>query len=222
VAALPSIPKTIKCTFHTTITGGPTCLTRFFMQYTGAAGSVDVTTLCGTMAASWATRLAPNTGSDYQLSATQIEDMDSKTGVNVIVPTSHAGTATQTGITAGAAFIMSAHVAFRYRGGHSRVYIPGITTQDLADKNSWTVGSQGTISTAWTGILSDLATSPPIAVGTLSQIAVHAYSSNVQDFGGQPPSTHKPPWPLPVPVKYAISSWSANPQVGSQRRRNQQ
>lgn len=221
--ALPNVPKTARFTLHTQITGGPVCLTRFHMAYTGTVGAVDATTLCTTLGTSWNTRMAPNTGSDYQLTATQLEDLDSKTGVNVVVPMSHAGTATQTGVTAGACFIMSAHVAFRYRGGHSRVYIPGITTQDLADKNSWSVPSQGTINTAWTSMLSDLNVTPPIAVGALSQVVVHMYSSNVKDFpGGVPPSTHKPPWPLASPITYPVTGWSSNPQVGSQRRRNQQ
>lgn len=218
---LPSVSKTAKFTIFTQAGGGPLCQTRFFMKYTGAIGGTDAGTLTTTIAASWATRLAPQTGSDYTLEAVACEDLDSKTGVNIVTPVSHAGTAVQIGIPVGSAFVMSAHVAFRYRGGHSRVYLPGISRQSLADTNTWTVGAQGSVFTAWTGILSDLTTSPPTNVGTLSQVTVHAYSSNVKDFPNGHPTT-KPPWPLDTPVTYPISSWSSNPQVGSQRRRNQQ
>jgi hypothetical protein len=117
--------------------------------------------------------------------------------------------------------VVSGHVALRYRGGHCRVYIPALANGQLTDSNTWSTTFQATLFTAWTGIMSDLMSSPPIAVGALSPVAVHQYSSNHADFPDGVPTT-KPPWPLADPTTYAITSWSVNPQVGSQRRRNQQ
>lgn len=222
MAPLPSVPKTIRVTLHTQALGGAVALTRFHQAYTSAVSAVDATTLCGTLASSWNTRLAPITGLNYTLIATQILDLGSDTGVDVVVPVSHVGTAVANGVPAACCFIMSAHVAKRYRGGHSRVYIPGMYFPDLADVNTWSTTFQGTVSTAWTGIISDLQTSPPAGVGALSSVTVHQYSSNLADFGGIAPSTKKPPWPLANPVTYPVTGWSSNPQVGSQRRRNQQ
>jgi hypothetical protein len=196
-------------------------LTRFHMKYTGSVSSTDATTLCGTLASSWETRMAPNTGTNYTLIATQVLDLGSNTGVNVIVPVSHVGTNAAAGVPAGVAFVMSAHVAKRYRGGHSRVYIPGMAQTDLSDTNTWTVAFQATVSTAWTGMLSDFMSSPPAGVSALSQVTVHQYSSNKADFPDGVPSGN-PPWPLADPSTIPITGWSANPQVGSQRRRNQQ
>jgi hypothetical protein len=218
---LPVVVSTMRCVLHTQLSGGPVCLTRFHMKYTGAVSATDATTMCTTVGTSWNTRLAPLCGSQATLIDVQIEDLGSKTGVNVVVPVSHAGTSGSGAVPASVAFVMSAHVAFRYRGGHSRVYLAGLNTTLLTDVNTWSVTAQGSVNTAWTGILADLVASPPVAVGSLSAVVVHAYSSNPADFGGTPPTT-KPPWPLATPVTYPVTSWSTNPQAGSQRRRNQQ
>lgn len=218
---LPVVPATARFTLHTQFAGGPVALTRFFQKYTGAISGTDATTLCGTLATSWNTRLAGSLGSQVTLIAAQCDDLGSKTGVNVVSTVSHPGSNASNSVPAGVAFVMSAHVAYKYRGGHSRVYLPGVAQQYLQDSNTWTTAFLGTMFTAWTGIISDLQNSPPVGVGALSSVSVHAYSSNPDDFPGGPPSK-PPPWPLATPVTYPITSWSTNPQTGSQRRRNQQ
>lgn len=218
---LPPAPKTAAFYLHTTMTGGPTALTRFHMKYTNSLSATDATTLLTTLGTSWNTRMAPDTGPNWTLSQVSVNDLDSRTGVQVGLPVSHVGTAPQSGGGAAVCFIMSAKTALKYRGGHSRVYIPGISQQIWADNNSWTVGAQGTIFTAWTGMLADLAASPPVGVGAMSQVVVRYYSSDKADFNPVP-SPWEPPYLLATPLILPITSWVANPQFGSQRRRNQQ
>lgn len=205
---------------HTSMVGGPTALTRFFLGYTGTVSATDATTLLGTIETSWISRLQPITGPQYSLSNVTLDDLDSRTGVQVALPTAHTGSALDQGVNAGVAFVMSAKVSLKYRGGHSRVYIPGMHVGGLQDVNSWTVGFQGTVFTAWTGLLADAAVSPPVAIGALSTKTVRYISSNKADFPPPPPSTF--PALLPTPLVLTVNSWSSNPQVGSQRRRNQQ
>lgn len=219
---LPPIPDTFRVTLKYSYGGDSNILNRFFMKYAGSISAGDATTMVGTVASSWATRMAPNTSPQCSLIQVSLNDMGSNTGVDVGPPVAEVGTGPDTGTVAGAAFIMSAHVALKYRGGHSRVYLPGMNHAGLADANTWTAAFSAAVSTAWTGILHDLAASPPPAVGALTQVAVHQYSSNLKDFGGTAPSTKPPPWPLTDPATIVITGWSANPQVGSQRRRNQQ
>jgi hypothetical protein len=197
------------------------CLTRFFMKYTNSLSAADATTLLTTLSGSWETRFAPLTPSAYSLVAVSVTDLGSRTGVESTLVTSHSGTNVDPGISASAAFVMSAHVALRYRGGHSRVYIPGLTNALLADQNTWTVAAQGQVFTAWTGMIADLAASPPVSVGAMSNVTVRYISSDKADFP-TPPSPWDPPYLLATPMVMPITSWSSNPQLGSQRRRNQQ
>jgi hypothetical protein len=191
------------------------------MKYTNSLSSTDATTLLTTLAGSWNTRFAGYTGASYSLTAVSVNDLGSRTGVESQLVVSHQGTAAVDGGTAGVAFVVSAKCALKYRGGHSRVYLPGITATAQADRNTWSATGQGTVFTAWTGMLSDLAASPPVAVGALSQVVVRYISSNKADFP-TPPTPWEPPYLLATPMIMPVTSWQTNPQVASQRRRNQQ
>jgi hypothetical protein len=218
---LPPAPKTAAFFLHTQITGGGNCLTRFHMKYTNTISSTDATTLLTTLATSWNTRLAPITMNQYTLNQVSINDLDSRTGVESGLVVSHPGTSAGTGFGAAVAFVMSAKTALKYRGGHSRVYIPGINVGEASDQNTWSAAGQGTVFSAWTGMLADLASSPPVGVGAMSQVVVRYISSNKADFPSGTP-TPDPPWLLPSPMVLPIAAWVSNPQFGSQRRRNQQ
>lgn len=218
---LPVVPSTIRFTLTYSWGGNSNVLNRFFMKYTNPPSAADLTTLTTKIGTSWATRMAPLVPGALTLLEVGGDDLGSKTGANIVTSVDHNGTDSGSSLTCGAACIQSASVSFKYRGGHPRVYLPALSQTHLADANTWSVPAIGLVGTAWTGILSDLASSPPVGVGALSQVAVHAYSSNPQDFPGGHPTT-PPPWPLATPVTYPINGWSTNPQVGSQRRRNQQ
>lgn len=218
---LPPLPLTAKFTLFTQVAGGPLCNTSFYMKYTNSLSQADATTLLNTLSASWNTRLAPLTAPQYQLAFVRAIDLNSQSGVVVQIPAVHVGTAAGSAVTAGVSLVLQAKVAFRYRGGHPRVYLCGMSQNNLSDQNTWNATFQGTIVTAWTGMLGDLATTPPVGVGAMSQVYWHTHSSNKNDFPGGVPTT-KPPWPLATPVSHPITSWATNPQVASQRRRNQQ
>lgn len=216
---LPPVAKTAKFVLYTQITGGGVCQTAFHMRYTNSLSATDATTLLTTLANSWATRMAPLTGPSYTLIRTLVNDLDSRTGVEVAFVTSHVGTNATAAGGAAIAFVMSAKTALKYRGGHSRVYIPGMGAGQAADQNTWSAAAQGAVFTAWTGMLADLASSPPVGVGAMSQVVVRYISSNKADFNPPPatlPALLNPPMVLPV------TSWASNPQFASQRRRNQQ
>lgn len=218
---LPPLPLTAEFILYTQVAGGPLCQTRFYMKYTNSLSQADATTLANTLSASWNTRMAPITAVQYSLAFVKVIDLNSQSGVVVQIAAVHPGTAAGAGVTAGVALVMSAKVAFRYRGGHPRVYIPGMSQNNLTDQNSWNATFLPTVTTAWTGMLGDLSSTPPVGVGAMSAIAWHTHSSNKNDFPGGVPTT-KPPWPLATPVPHPITSWAANPQTASQRRRNQQ
>lgn len=216
----PVVPNVALFRLHTQITGGPVCLTAFHMKYTIALSQGDALTLLTTLTGSWVTRLAAQVASNYTLIGADVNDLGSRTGVQVFLPVSHTGGGAA-GQAAAVCFVISAKTPLKYRGGHSRVYLPGIQTTDESDANTWGTTAQGAVFTGWTTMLSDLASSPPSGVGALSQVVVRYISSNKADFPpGSPPATF--PALLQPPMVLAVNSWATNPQFGSQRRRNQQ
>jgi hypothetical protein len=218
---LPVAPQCVKFQLHTTMAGGATALTTFHMKITGTISASDSLTVLTTLATSWNTRLAPLTNSQWTLTQTSLVDIGSRNGVSSALPITHPGTSAGAANGAAVSFVMSAHVSLRYRGGHSRVYIPGINQGESSDLNSWSPAGQGQVSAAWQGILTDLAASPPAGLGAMSQVVVRYISSDKRDFS-PPPEPFTPPYLLATPMILPINSWSANPQFASQRRRNQQ
>lgn len=218
---LPPAALTAAFFLHTQITGGPVAVNRFHMKYTNSISSTDATTLLTTLAGSWNTRMAPLTANNYTLVAVSLNDLNSRTGVQSQLVVSHPGSASGSNGSAALSFVMSAKTALKYRGGHSRVYIPGISLNEATDANTWSPAGQGLVFTAWTGMLGDLATSPPVGVGAMSQVVVRYQSSNKADFP-TPPAPWAPPYLLEPPLVLPVTSWQSNPQFGSQRRRNQQ
>jgi hypothetical protein len=221
VPPLPPLSKTAKWTLFIQVTGGPLCQTSFYTQYSGNLSGADAATLLTTLGSSWGTHFAPITATPYQLALVRVIDLNSQSGVVVQQAAVHTGSAAGTPLTAGTALVLSAKIPYRFRGGHPRVYIVGMPQSDLADSNTWNATFLPTVATAWTSLLADMNALAITNVGTLQYIYWHTHSSNKADFPGGVPTT-KPPWPLATPVPHLISSWNANPQVASQRRRNQQ
>lgn len=219
--ALPPLAKTARFTLFTQLAGGPLMNTSFDLQYTTGLSATDAATLLTELGTSWNTRMAPLTAPQYELAEVRVIDLNSQSGVVVQQAAVHPGTAAGAAVTAGVALVMSGKVAFRFRGGHFRAYIPGMTQSNLSDQNTWNPLFLPTIGAAWVGLMTDLNAASPTGVGPLTQIGWHTHSSNKNDFPGGVPTT-KPPWPLATPVPHPITSWVANPQVASQRRRNQQ
>lgn len=218
---LPPLPLTAKFTLFIQVAGGPLCNTSFYMKYTGALSQTDSGTLLNALSTSWLTHWAPLTTPQYSLSFVRVIDMNSASGVVVQQAAVHPGSAAGNAVTAGVALVLSAKIAFRYRGGHPRIYVPGMSESNLSDQNTWAPTFLATAAAAWTSLQSDLAGAAPVGVGSMSPIAWHTHSSNKADFPGGVPTT-KPPWPIATPVPHPITSWATNPQVASQRRRNQQ
>jgi hypothetical protein len=218
---LPPAPSTVKFFLHTTMSGGTTALTHFYQKYTNAISQGDAITLLNTVSASWNTRIAPLTTNNWTLTQVSLNDLGSRTGVESGLVTSHPGSVVASQLGAAVSFIMSGKTALKYRGGHARVYIPGIASTQSSDSNTWSSTGQGAVSTAWTGMLSDLQSSPPAGVGALSTVTVRYISSNKADFP-TPPNPFEPPYLLATPMVLPITAWVSNPQFASQRRRNQQ
>ena len=155
--ALPPVPKVFEVRLHYTDGSDTNIQNQIFYQYTESVSKADATTLATNVANNWAANIAAQTGTWCTLIAVEINDLDSALGAHVQVGVTHAGTSNDTGkLGSGSALVMSNDEAFKYRGGHSRVYLPGQASQQLANSNTWSTAHQTTMNSLWNAFIQAL------------------------------------------------------------------
>lgn len=220
---LPAVPKCIQFKLFFNDNGNSNVQMLLYFTYTGTLAQADLQALCNQLQTQWNTHMGPQICATCSLLGVTGNDLSSS-----LAPKSASTGAAQAGglanpeLSSGAAFVISHETARKYRGGHSRSYIPGQAQQHLADGNTWTAAVQSAMLTAWNAfVTSFITTAVPVAVGTLQQVVAHRYGRSatapVLSAGTESPSV-----PLANPFTDPVTASIANPQVGSQRRRNQQ
>jgi hypothetical protein len=203
--------------------GYPKITNRQYLSFSGTAAATDLNTLLGIVATSWSANLASHHTASYHLVQIEITDMSSKLGANVGEQLSIAGTAAGTETASGTAAVVRRDESDQYRGGHSRVYLGGRITSDLADENTWTVGFQTGIAAAWQAFVNEIISAAPAALGALKDVIVHQYGPSALPPMSEPGyKITKKSIPLNPPVIHPTTGYTTNPQVASQRRRNAQ
>lgn len=221
--ALAPVPSTIQFKLFFNDHGNSNVQTLLYVSYSSTLAQSDLQTLCNTCFTQWATHMLPNQVPNLSLLGVTGNDLSAVTAPKAASTfPSQAGTNAGSPIPNAANFIISHETARKYRGGHSRSYIMGMPANQLADGNTWTSPWQTTMLTAWNAFLSGLLTTGvPVAVGTLQHVVAHRYGRTKDGTPGTPDSD-LPSVPLDKPFTDPVTAEVANPQVGSQRRRNQQ
>lgn len=224
MAPLPPVPNVVKLQVITTFESSlgadlHQCLNTFHVAFTGVAGVNDMNAMA---AASdlWWTKLMDGTGTggstyisqDLHLRGTRCTDLTSSTAafgsdaVNVV------GGASQQSL-ANAALVASGHVGRRFRGGHSRVYIAGLTGDNSADSRLWLPIAVSDITNWFTNWRNVVLTNhgmgyPNIVPSNFVQVSYVNKTVNPV-----------PPYRRPVPVVDGITGWTLDQVIRSQRRR---
>ncbi len=117
---------------------------------------------------------------------------------------------------------MRNQIARRYRGGHPRTYLGALVSADLAGPAIWNATTLASLVTAWAGLMGDIAAR--VDTWTASPGAQHVNVSyyfgfhNVTYPSGRVRSV---PTLRSTPVIDFVTNYGSNPNVCSQRRRNQ-
>lgn len=222
MAALPPVPKVIRIDLLQTFGGNTRVLDHFFLQYSGALSIADLTTILNTVSSSWNTNIVGILQNVHTLTGVRGTDLTSATSPQVQIAASRVGTGTGPSTPSGTAMVIRFKVNRRYRGGHPRFYLSGLANGGLATPETWIAANLATVQTDWSNFISGCIASPPAAVGTLAHV-------NVSYFQGFTNKTFPSGRTRPVPnlrpggpVVDLVVSYSVNPNVASQRRRNQQ
>lgn len=133
-----------------------------------------------------------------------VTDMSSNTGAasNNVGYSPHAGSATGGPMGDQVAYLLSLHGGVRYRGGHARLYIPGVAQDETqADGRTLTPTAMTSLTTLYTQAVTTMAGITGVNGGPLTPIIWHkkwtAAPNTIED----------------------VFNWTANQVVATQRRR---
>lgn len=221
--ALPDVPTTIEVMLNGSDGGGATFQNAWYFTYTGSADAATLNTLIGIVVTAWSANIAPQVSSQYRLTAVTITDLNSKTGAKVSESVSVAGTQAGQSFTSGAAMVVSGKESYRYRGGHRRVYLGGLVGTHIADANTLSTAFQAALAAAIQAFVNEIISAAPALLGALKDVIVHRFGPSAAAPVSMPGfKVKRLSVPLTTPITHPITSYVTNPQVGSQRRRNQQ
>lgn len=223
MAALPPVPKTIQFKLFFNSHGNSNVQNILYFTYTGTLASTDLQTICNNLLSQWATHMSPQQCTTTSLLGVTGNDLSSVTAAKSAssgVPAAGGNVGAE--VSNGAAFVIGHETNRKYKGGHSRSYVPGVAVSELSDGNTWSNTFQASMISAWNAFVTAfISTAVPAAVGTLAQVVAHRYgASPIAPVSGGVSVLKSVP--LASPFTDPVTASVANPQVGSQRRRNQQ
>jgi hypothetical protein len=223
MAALPPVPNCIQVTMIYGDGGDASIRNILYFTYSGSVSATDLGTFCALVKSEWGSNMAAQTVTTTALEEVFATDLGSHTGAQAADGNpSLAGTHAGPGLTSGAAFVMGNEGTLRYRGGHSRNYLPGMPQSGLQDPNTWTLTFQQAVLTAWTAFLQAVITHAPAAMGALAHAIAHRFGRTATSPVLSASAPDVPSVPLAAPFTEPVKANRTNPQVGSQRRRNLQ
>jgi hypothetical protein len=224
VPALPNVPNTVRCALNGLIDGTKPWVNLFHLGWSvgGTITSSEVLALATAIVSSWGTDMAPAVSDTLQLAEVIVTALDSSTAPVGIVASGATGALTTQPLNAGTAMVIQRKVARRFRGGHSRVYLPGMVASYLDDtETSWDAANLAAIAEIWADIEQEA------VVNLVSAGFTDAFALSISYFDGFTnvlyPSGryHVKPTPRVTPLRDGVTEWVGNPRPCSQRRRQQ-
>jgi hypothetical protein len=215
------VPNCIELVFIMSDGGDTGMECHTYWGYNGSVSATDLTTMCSAAYGQWGAHILPQQGNWVTLEECFGNDLASITGAQAAFSGASIGTSAGTGkLSSGTAFVLSFETSRKYRGGHSRIYIPGVPASDLADANSWTTTQATNMVTGWQAFRNALVAAIPAAIGIVGQVVAHRYGASATAPVLGAPSVRKSV-PLTHPFTDPVTAIRGNISVGSQRRRNQ-
>jgi hypothetical protein len=221
MVALPAVPKVIRLDFTQSFGSDANIRDRIFVQYTGALSAADLATFLATWSAAWNSQMSGAFPSTESLTSILGTDLSTASSPQAINSTAHAGTSASVFLSLGVAVVVKFKINRRYRGGHPRWYLVPVASGFTQNGNQLNASGISTYLSTWGAFIAQGLLAPPAAMGTVTHV-------NVSYFTGFTNKTFPSGRIRPVPVVRAtplvdqVQSYSINPKLGSQRRRNLQ
>lgn len=187
MVALPVAPNCLKIRW-VGVNGTSKWVNVFHAQFAaGTPTSTDLNTLSTSIRGLWSTNLAPLMSTGCNLVSTDILDLTTNVG-NYGSNTSGVNGSLATGVAAPAnvACCVSLKIALHYRGGHPRMYLPGVNTTHLTNPNTLTGTYTTAMQSAMTAVVNGINALTSTSTGALTMCAVSYWSHKVLRAQGVP------------------------------------
>ena len=220
--ALPNVPKVLRTALKWATGNDTSAYVRTFLSFTGVSPTVaELVTLGASILGEWQLFME-YLNEDGSLDEVTITDLTSPTSAEATFSGPLVGSLTGGPLGAGSAVVLSEVVDRRYRGGHSRLYIPDLDSEILQTPQ--------TFSSDWVANMQTVADSVFALYneGGLWASAGATAMCQVSYFEGFTPVLypsgryHNVPNLRAIPLVTPISGIVVNPVMASQRRRNLQ
>jgi len=202
-----------------------TVLNRLFFQGTGSTTNSALNTWATAVSTAWGANMKSQILTNCSLTSVVVSDLSSSTAPIGAWTGSIAGTSAGTNGSPDVALIIKNLIPSKYRGGHSRTYIPGypLSNTTVSDSNIWTAATAATTVTDWTAFITAITGgNGPTGYSGLAQAVPHYYKGFTVVTNPLTGRARNVPKLQTVPTFDLVSSRVANIILGSQRRRNHQ
>lgn len=221
--SLPFVAKTVRVDYHLTEGGDSNVQNRFFLQYAAALTNTDAQAWADACFAAWLAvgGIGTNTSTQTTLTKCVLTDLSSASAPQAIHNGSLAGTGGSPPVGIGVALVVSQRIQRRYRGGHSRIYLPGMPASYKGTPPLWAGSNAQDVANSWGTTIAACISGCPVAAAPAQAVNISYY----QGFTNHTyPSGRVRPVPNPraTPLVDLILHYVGNPKLASQRRRNQQ
>lgn len=219
--ALPAVPKVVQLAFQTTNRDIQYMMVnRLHFSYTGTAPTPgELSSFATTCLTAFGAAYAASLFQNYRVTGLAAIDLSSPTAATAEVTGAIDGTLTGVGLPADTAFVLSATVARRFRGGHPRSYLPLGDDTKLADTTTWTSAFVTAVETASAGLMTAIEGAGWAGAGTLAPVNVSYYEGYTLVTYPSGRSRDVPKLRVGGPVVDAVTGFVGRALIGTQRRR---
>jgi hypothetical protein len=225
VPPLPVVPGVLRYQFQHKLGTDTDVLNSLYMYNNDPPVYTDETLLAAATGAAtgWSSHIMALLSSSLTLTKVTVTDLGGS-GLYSELGEATPGSVSGAYLGAASSLIVKFGIARRYRGGKPKVFLAGAPQAALTDNQDWDVTITAAMLAAWTLMLATVSAAMPVGGGdttVLSQVNVSYYSgfTNHLELSGRYRAV---PTLRAAPLIDPITTWSINPKVGSQRRRNEQ
>jgi hypothetical protein len=220
VATFIPANKCIRTVLNYTYGDATAVSNRFYLTYSGGApASGDLDGVAAAVGGAWAGTSAAYYSDAVTLADIVVTDLTSETSAEGSSIADTVGTREGDAVSANDAVVVSMPTGRRYRGGHSRVYLPaGVNADQLTDTN-WDMAFAEAVAADWANLIEAAAGAGWIGAGVLTNVMASFYDGFTNVAYGTPTKYRRVPTGRDTAAFFEVTGYFGKEKIGSQRRR---
>lgn len=204
---LPDVAGVVKIRLLGKTGGGVNWANVLHAKVTGSLTQTTLTTCATSIRGYWASDLATLIASNTTLTTVEITDLTTRSSAQGTDLTGGTGTNANPAGPNSLAACLTLRIPNRYRGGHPRLYMPGVPTVAVSNGSVWAAGIANSYQTSGRAFMNHI--NALVVGGTTWQLCAVSYYKSVNHV-----QSYKQP-----PEVYIISDVVCHSRVDSMRRR---